>query len=147
MSLLQAQGCFFVHRKCSKTYLLEKTCVLKHTVLTPCRKREPGQVRTVNDRVEDFIHNTPWAQHALLFIVIAGTCAPSASCVLSARTPNFVGASPSFVLCCSLSCSPSLRSAQTAFTSVAAPGLLGPQLLSANHCSGRVTYLAMRQAL
>ena len=42
-----------------------------------CRKREPGQVRTVNDRVEDFIHKTAWAQHALLFIVIAGTCTPS----------------------------------------------------------------------
>jgi len=43
-------------------------------------------VRTVNDRVEDFIHNTTWAQHALLFIVIAGTCAPSHGSVLSAWT-------------------------------------------------------------
>ena len=41
-----------------------------------CRKREPGQTRTVNDKIEDYIHNNAWAQHSLLFIVIAGTCEP-----------------------------------------------------------------------
>ena len=35
-------------------------------------------MRTMNDKIEDLIHNSAWAQHALLFIVIAGTSASQA---------------------------------------------------------------------
>ncbi len=41
-------------------------------------------MRTMNDKIEDLIHNSAWAQHALLFIVIAGTSASQANLVLPA---------------------------------------------------------------